>query len=185
MLVGSHASSLPRRRHVKHRPAIVDVDDDQANVSSSAITAPRSWAYDEDALQATRRPSRLDGTGYDQAKASSAGRSAGPQSPDRRRHQTHPQTRRRPASRRHINHRRGRLASSLSSSGGSSKAARPIPTLELACDGGPQALPTGPRRISPTAFGILQDSIRALGVVKPIILNADRTIVAGHQDKRR
>ena len=38
-----------------------------------------------------------------------------------------------------------------------------------------------PRRISPTAFGILQDSIRALGVVKPIILNADGTIVAGHQ----
>jgi len=57
-----------------------------------------------------------------------------------------------------------------------------MPTLELTYPMGDlKPADYNPRRISPTAFGILQDSIRALGVVKPIILNADGTIVAGHQ----
>ena len=38
-----------------------------------------------------------------------------------------------------------------------------------------------PRQITPGAFELLQDSIRQFGVVKPIILNSDDTIIAGHQ----
>lgn len=38
-----------------------------------------------------------------------------------------------------------------------------------------------PRRIKADAFETLQESLRTLGVIKPIILNADGTIVAGHQ----
>lgn len=38
-----------------------------------------------------------------------------------------------------------------------------------------------PRRITPGAFEKLQDSLRRFGVVKPVILNRDGTIVAGHQ----
>ncbi len=38
-----------------------------------------------------------------------------------------------------------------------------------------------PRTISPVRFMVLQDSLRELGVIKPIILNADNTIIAGHQ----
>lgn len=38
-----------------------------------------------------------------------------------------------------------------------------------------------PRRITPEAFVELQKSIRHFGVVKPVILNKDGTIVAGHQ----
>lgn len=38
-----------------------------------------------------------------------------------------------------------------------------------------------PRRLSETAFLRLQASLRRHGVVKPVILNADGTLVAGHQ----
>lgn len=38
-----------------------------------------------------------------------------------------------------------------------------------------------PRRITESAFVKLQESLRRFGVVKPIILNRDGTIVAGHQ----
>ncbi|MGM9465412.1 ParB N-terminal domain-containing protein [Streptomyces murinus] len=38
-----------------------------------------------------------------------------------------------------------------------------------------------PRRLSETAFVRLQASLRRHGVVKPVILNADGTLVAGHQ----
>ncbi|MBB4985108.1 ParB N-terminal domain-containing protein [Streptomyces nymphaeiformis] len=38
-----------------------------------------------------------------------------------------------------------------------------------------------PRRLSETAFIRLQASLRRHGVVKPVILNADGTLVAGHQ----
>lgn len=38
-----------------------------------------------------------------------------------------------------------------------------------------------PRKITPEAFLRLQQSLRMFGVVKPVILNADRTLVAGHQ----
>ncbi|MCB8906742.1 MULTISPECIES: methyltransferase domain-containing protein [unclassified Streptomyces] len=38
-----------------------------------------------------------------------------------------------------------------------------------------------PRRLSDTAFIRLQASLRRHGVVKPVILNADGTLVAGHQ----
>ncbi|MFI1100282.1 methyltransferase domain-containing protein [Streptomyces melanogenes] len=38
-----------------------------------------------------------------------------------------------------------------------------------------------PRRLSETAFQRLQASLRRHGVVKPVILNADGTLVAGHQ----
>ncbi|MEU7015895.1 methyltransferase domain-containing protein [Streptomyces sp. NPDC046385] len=38
-----------------------------------------------------------------------------------------------------------------------------------------------PRRLSATAFTRLQASLRRHGVVKPVILNADGTLVAGHQ----
>lgn len=41
-----------------------------------------------------------------------------------------------------------------------------------------------PRKISPDAFLKLQDSLRTLGVVKPVILNRDGTLVAGHQRTR-
>lgn len=38
-----------------------------------------------------------------------------------------------------------------------------------------------PRRLSKTAFARLQASLRRHGVIKPVILNADGTLVAGHQ----
>lgn len=38
-----------------------------------------------------------------------------------------------------------------------------------------------PRRLSETAFARLQESIGRWGIVKPVILNADGTLVAGHQ----
>ena len=38
-----------------------------------------------------------------------------------------------------------------------------------------------PRRISPEAFAKLQASLRTYGVCKPVILNGDGTLVAGHQ----
>ncbi|MER5639397.1 ParB N-terminal domain-containing protein [Kitasatospora sp. NPDC002227] len=38
-----------------------------------------------------------------------------------------------------------------------------------------------PRRLSPAAFERLQASIRRHGIVKPVILNANGTLVAGHQ----
>jgi ParB family transcriptional regulator, chromosome partitioning protein len=44
--------------------------------------------------------------------------------------------------------------------------------------------PYNPRRIDPPQFEALCESLRTLGFVKPVILNQDGTIVAGHQRTR-